>query len=115
MFDLLVLTFQTNSTRVATLLLAHDGSNRSFKDIGISDGHHELSHHMGDAEKIRKISEIDRCYVGQLVKFLEKLKATKDAAGNAHPSAPSLACVTAVRSHIQCGFQEPRTGARKCF
>lgn len=81
MFDLLVLAFQTDSTRVATLLLAHDGSNRSFKDIGISDGHHELSHHMGDAEKIRKLCEIDRWYVGQLAKFLGKLDATKDSDG----------------------------------
>ena len=45
MYDMLVLAFQTDSTRVATLLLAHDGSNRSFDHIGISEGHHDLTHH----------------------------------------------------------------------
>src|SRR3954453_21523922 len=44
MFDMLVLAFQTASTRVATLMLAHDGSNRSFEHIGISEGHHDLTH-----------------------------------------------------------------------
>ena len=43
MYDLLVLAFQTDSTRVATLLLAHDGSNRSFDHIGIFEGHHDLT------------------------------------------------------------------------
>ncbi len=45
MMDLLVLAFETDSTRVATFLLAHDGSNRSFKEIGVPDGHHSISHH----------------------------------------------------------------------
>lgn len=81
MFATLLLAFQTDSTRVATLLLAHDGSNRSFAEIGISDGHHELSHHFNDAEKIRKISDIDLWYVRQLAEFLQKLEATKDVDG----------------------------------
>ncbi|PWU20328.1 MAG: hypothetical protein C5B50_04215 [Verrucomicrobia bacterium] len=81
MFDMLVLAFQTDSTRVATLLLAHDGSNRSFSEIGISEGHHELSHHFGDAAKIRKVAQIDLWYVKQLAKFLEKLEQTKDVDG----------------------------------
>src|SRR5262249_28648955 len=45
MFEILLLAFQTDSTRVATFLLAHDGSNRSFAEIGIPEGHHDLSHH----------------------------------------------------------------------
>jgi hypothetical protein len=82
MFDMLVLAFQTDSTRVATLLLAHDGSNRSFADIGVPEGHHDLSHHFDNAEKIRKVSEIDLWYVKQFAKFLQKLKDTKDVDGN---------------------------------
>jgi len=81
MFDILLLAFQTDSTRVATLLLAHDGSNKSFADIGISEGHHELSHHFNDQQKIRKISDIDLWYVQQLAKFLGKLEATQDTDG----------------------------------
>ncbi len=82
MFDTLLLAFQTDSTRVATLLLAHDGSNRSFAEIGIPEGHHDLSHHFDNAEKIRKISDIDVWYVKQLAKFLEKLRDAKDADGS---------------------------------
>jgi len=81
MFDLLVLAFQTDSTRVATMLLAHDGSNRSFADIGIPEGHHDLSHHQDNQEKIQKISEIDLWYVKQFAGFLQKLRETKDGDG----------------------------------
>jgi hypothetical protein len=79
MFDLLILAFQTDSTRVATMLLAHDGSNRSFEEIGISEGHHDLSHHQNRPEWVEKVADIDLWYVRQLARFLEKLKATKDA------------------------------------
>jgi hypothetical protein len=82
MFDLLVIAFQTDSTRVATFLLAHDGSNRSFPQVGVSEGHHELSHHFDNAEKIQKIKEIDRWYAQQFAQFLEKLQNTKDLDGN---------------------------------
>ena len=81
MFDMLVLAFQTDSTRVATMLLAHDGSNRSFADIGIPEGHHDLSHHQDNPDKIQKISDIDLWYVKQFAKFLEKLHNTKDVDG----------------------------------
>ena len=82
MFDLLVLAFRTDSTRIATLLLAHDGSNRSFADIGIPEGHHELSHHFNDPEKIKKVSDIDLWYAKQFASFLRQLDETKDIDGN---------------------------------
>jgi hypothetical protein len=82
MFDILTLAFQTDSTRVATLLLAHDGSNRSFAEIGIPEGHHDLSHHFNNEEKMQKVSDIDLWYVGQLAKFLHKLDQTKDVDGH---------------------------------
>jgi Protein of unknown function (DUF1552) len=81
MYDIMVLAFQTDSTRVATMLLAHDGSNRSFADIGIPEGHHDLSHHQGNPDKIEKITEIDLFYVQQFGKFLDKLSATRDVDG----------------------------------
>ena len=74
MMDLLVLAFQTDSTRVATFLLAHDGSNRSFPELGVADAHHAISHHQKNPEKLRKIALIDRFYVRQFGYFLEKLK-----------------------------------------
>lgn len=81
MFDMVLLAFQTDSTRVATLLLAHDGSNRSFGEIGISEGHHDLSHHQNKPEMIQKVAEIDRWYVTQFARFLDKLRDTKDVDG----------------------------------
>jgi len=81
MFDLLALAFQTDATRVATLLLAHDGSNRSFADIGVPEGHHDLSHHSEDAEKIQKVSAIDLWYARQFAQFLQKLEAVQDIDG----------------------------------
>ena len=81
MFDMLVLAFQTDSTRVATLLLSHDGSNRSFDQIGIFEGHHDLSHHQNRPDWVAKVADIDLWYVRQFGKFLEKLDATKDVDG----------------------------------
>lgn len=81
MYDLLLVAFQSDVTRVATLLLAHDGSNRSFAEIGIPEGHHDLSHHFDNSEKIQKVSEIDLWYAKQFARFLEKLQSTKDLDG----------------------------------
>jgi hypothetical protein len=82
MFDILTLAFQTDSTRVATLLLAHDGSNRSFSEIGIPEGHHDLSHHANNPDKVQKVSDIDLWYVTQYAKFLQKLDQAKDVDGH---------------------------------
>ena len=78
MFDMLVLAFQTDTTRIATFSLAHDGSNRSFADIGVPDGHHQLSHHQDDPEKLRKIALIDQFYIKQLAYFLDRMKTMKE-------------------------------------
>jgi hypothetical protein len=82
MYDILLMAFQTDSTRVATLLLAHDGSNRSFAEIGIPEGHHDLSHHQYNPQKVKKVAQIDLWYAGQFAKFLDKLENTKDVDGN---------------------------------
>lgn len=81
MSDMMVLAFQTDSTRVATFLTAHDGSNRSFEDIGVPEGHHYLSHHQNDAAKLDKIAKIDRFYTEQFAYFLQRLRETKDMDG----------------------------------
>lgn len=82
MFDLLTLAFQTDSTRIATFILAHDGSNRSYPAIGVSDGHHDLSHHGGNAEKKKKIAAINQFHVRQFAYFLDKLKSVKEGEGS---------------------------------
>ncbi len=82
MFDMLLLAFQTDSTRIATLLLAAEGSNRTFSEIGISEGHHNLTHHKNDPDMIAKVKQIDLWYTRHLAKFLEKLDQTQDVDGN---------------------------------
>jgi hypothetical protein len=82
MFDMLLLAFQTDSTRVATLLIAAEGSNRTFSDIGISEGHHNLTHHRNDPDMIAKVKQIDLWYTQHLARFLEKLDQTKDVDGS---------------------------------
>ena len=81
MYDMMALAFQTDSTRISTLLLAHDGSNRSFADIGISEGHHDLSHHRNRPETVAKVAAIDFWYAQQFSKFLAKLDSIKDIDG----------------------------------
>lgn len=82
MCDMMVLAFQTDSTRISTMMFANAGSNRSYKQININDGHHELSHHRGDARKLAKIRDINRFHVEQLSYLLQKMKATPDGDGN---------------------------------
>jgi len=81
MMDMQVLAFQTDSTRISTLLLAHDGSNQTFKEIGVPDGHHNLSHHQNDQAKIDKIAKIDHFYATQFAYYLDRMSAVKDAQG----------------------------------
>lgn len=81
MFDMMVLAFQTDSTRIATFLLANEGSNRTFPEVGIAEGHHFLTHHQGKKEMIDKVAEIDLFYMNQFAKFLHKLEQTKDVDG----------------------------------
>ena len=82
MFDLQRLAFQTDSTRISTFLLAHDGSNRSFPEIGVPDAHHGISHHQNDPEKLAKIAKIDEYYSRQFAYFLETLRDTKEGEGS---------------------------------
>lgn len=81
MCDLLVLAFQTRSTPVATMLLAHEGSGRTFPALGITEGHHSLSHHQKRPEKMEQIRKIDAFYAAQFAYLLEKMKSVKEGDG----------------------------------
>ncbi len=76
--DLIVLAFQTDTTRVATMVLANEGSNRNYEFLDIPEGHHELSHHEGNADKQAKIQKINEFHVMQFAYFLQKLKAVSE-------------------------------------
>ena len=82
MFELLALAFQTDSTRVASLMLGHDGDNRSFDFIGISEGHHDLTHHQDKQDRVNKVKKIDLWYAQQFAKFIGRLEAIEDSDGN---------------------------------
>ena len=76
MMDLLTLAFQTDSTRVATVLLGIEQSPRSYgAEIGISEAHHGLTHHSGDREKIEKVTKINCYHIQQFTYLLDKLKS----------------------------------------
>ena len=82
MYDMMILAFQTDSTRIATFLLANEGSNRAFPEIGIAEGHHFLTHHRNKQEMIDKVAEIDLWYIKHFARFLEKMEQTRDIDGN---------------------------------
>jgi hypothetical protein len=81
MYDLMAMAFETDSTRVATLLLAGDGSNRPFPQIGVSEGHHYCSHHRNKDDLKEKIAQIDLYYMQYFARFLKRLDAKKDFDG----------------------------------
>ncbi|MHC4952890.1 MAG: DUF1552 domain-containing protein [Planctomycetota bacterium] len=78
MYDMLVLAFRLDRTRVATFMLANEGSNRNYAFIGAKGGHHHLSHHKGDRGKIERIKRINRFHVEQLAYFLKRLKGVRE-------------------------------------
>jgi hypothetical protein len=82
MFDMMVLAFETDSTRVSTFLLANEGSNRAFPEIEIPEGHHYLTHHQNKQDMIAKVAEIDSWYMNRFANFLRKMEDTKDVDGN---------------------------------
>jgi len=75
MLDMLVLAFKTDITRVASFQMAEGGSDRTFKDLGISERHHALSHHRGDEPKKEILRKIDQYYVKRLAYFLDRLRS----------------------------------------
>lgn len=81
MIDLQVLACQTDMTRVITFMFGHAGSNRSYRTIGITDGHHSISHHQNDPEKMAKVAKIDAHLIDTFTYYVQKLKSTPDGDG----------------------------------
>jgi hypothetical protein len=80
--DLVTLAFQTDQTRVVTFVLGNDGSNRSYREVGVPDGHHDVSHHGNDPEKLDKVRKINRLHIAQLGYLLDKLHTGKEGTGS---------------------------------
>ena len=82
MFDLQVLAYQGDVTRVIAFQLARETSNRTYPEIGVPDPHHPLSHHGNDPEKIERMSRVNRFHVSLFAEYLRKLAATPDGDGS---------------------------------
>ena len=81
MYDIMVLAFQTDTTRIATFMTGNAGSNQSFPQVDVKNGHHELSHHRNDSGKMEQISRIDKYLAQQFSYFLDRLKSVKEGSG----------------------------------
>jgi hypothetical protein len=81
MMDMMVIAWQTDMTRVVSFMMAREGSNRSYRAIGISDGHHSCTHHMNDPVKIEKTAKINEYHVRTFSYLLDKLSKTPDGDG----------------------------------
>ena len=82
MFDLLVLAYQTDMTRVLTFMLSREVSPRSYPEIGIPDSHHGLSHHGNRPEKMERLAKLNNFHIQQLAYFMERLRSTPDGDGS---------------------------------
>jgi len=82
MFDLQVLAFMANVTRVSTFKMGRDVSSRVFPDSGVKTPFHALSHHGENPEKVAEFAKLNRYHVGMVPYFLNKMKSTPDGDGN---------------------------------
>jgi hypothetical protein len=82
MFDMMTIALQADITRIMTIMLAREGSNRPYREIGVPDGHHNLTHHRGDQEWIEKIRQINAYHVENFARFLKKLDSIKEGNGS---------------------------------
>ncbi len=81
MLDLMVLSFQTDVTRISTFMYVNEGNNRGYSEIGVSEGHHDLSHHGHDQSKQEKITKINIFHITQFAYMLERMKSIKEGDG----------------------------------
>jgi hypothetical protein len=81
MFDLVTVAFQADLTRIVTFMIGREGGNRTYRNIGVPDAHHGLSHHFNDPAKIDRLQKIDQHHVEMFSQFLGKLKGAKEGDG----------------------------------
>lgn len=82
MFDLVALAYQADLTRVASYIMAAEGTNRTYNHIGIPDSFHPVSHHANDLERINKLVKIQTWHLEQFAAFIAKMAATPDGEGS---------------------------------
>jgi hypothetical protein len=78
MTDMVTIAFQADLTRVLTFLVTHEGTSRAYREIGISDGHHPLTHHRNQDDLMEKVAQINCYHMKQFAAWIEKLKSIKE-------------------------------------
>ena len=81
-FDLMVLAYQSDLTRVITLMVGHEQSGMTYPQIGVPDAHHPISHHQREPEKVAKTAKINAYHVKMFTNLLEKMRDTPDGDGS---------------------------------
>ena len=81
MTDMMTIAFQADLTRVMTFLVTHEGTSRAYREIGIADGHHPLTHHRNQEDLMEKVAQINTYHMKQFSAWVEKLKAIKEGDG----------------------------------
>jgi len=81
MMDLMVIAYQTDMTRIVSCMIAREGSNRSYRSIGVPDGHHSVTHHQNDPVKIEKTAKINHLHAQTFAYLLQKMQSTADGDG----------------------------------
>ena len=82
MFDLQVLAYQADLTRVITFMMGHETSNRAYPEIGVPDSHHALSHHGGDKALIERLKKVDGYLTTMFAYYVNRLASTPDGDGS---------------------------------
>jgi hypothetical protein len=82
MTDMITIAFQADLTRVLTFLMTREGTSRSYREIGIADGHHPCTHHQGNPDLMAKVTRINEYHTAQLAGWLHKLKNTPEGDSN---------------------------------
>jgi hypothetical protein len=82
MSDMMTIALQADMTRVMTFMMTREGTSRSYREIGIADGHHPCTHHQGKPDLMEKVTQINEYHTAQLAGWLGKLKAINEGDGN---------------------------------
>jgi hypothetical protein len=82
MTDMMLIAFKADITRISTLMIGREGSVRPYPEIGISDGHHPLTHHMGNMQMLDKVRRINALHLKLFAEFLQKMKSTREGDSN---------------------------------
>jgi hypothetical protein len=82
MTDMMLTAFKADITRISTIMIGREGSTRPYPEIGVNDGHHPLTHHMGNMQMLEKVRQINALHVQLFAEFLKKMQATKEGDGN---------------------------------